>query len=86
MTKEQYAKILEQGAYVEGNENAKIAWLEFSDLQCPYCAKLYSDGTPSAVKAKYGDDINIRFNHFPLDFHPNALPAAEVAECLAQQK
>jgi hypothetical protein len=34
------------------------------------------------VRAEYGDNLNIRFNHFPLSFHPNALPAAEVVECL----
>ncbi|MDR0771938.1 MAG: thioredoxin domain-containing protein [Candidatus Peribacteria bacterium] len=63
-----------------------MIWFEFSDLQCPYCAKLYSDGTPAAIRAKYGDDISVIFNHFPLSFHPNAIPAAEVAECLATQK
>jgi hypothetical protein len=47
---------------------------------------LYSDGTPAAIRAKYGDDISVIFNHFPLSFHPNAIPAAEVAECLATQK
>jgi protein-disulfide isomerase len=47
---------------------------------------LYTNWTPKAVKEKYWDDINIRFNHFPLSFHPNAEPAAEVAECLWIQK
>ncbi|MDR2411312.1 MAG: DsbA family protein [Candidatus Peribacteria bacterium] len=30
-----------QGSYIDGNENTKITWLEYSDLQCPYCAQLY---------------------------------------------
>ncbi|MDR1988323.1 MAG: DsbA family protein [Candidatus Peribacteria bacterium] len=23
-----------------------MTWIEYSDLQCPYCARLYSEGTP----------------------------------------
>jgi protein-disulfide isomerase len=47
---------------------------------------LYTDGTLNEVKVKYGDKINVRFTHFPLSFHPNAEPAAEIIECLAAQK
>jgi protein-disulfide isomerase len=86
LTQEQFGKLSDVGSYVDGNRDSKIIWLEFSDLQCPFCAKLYSDETPTTIKAKYGDNISIIFNHFPLSFHPNAIPAAEVAECLATQK
>jgi protein-disulfide isomerase len=86
LTQEQYDLIKAQGSYIEGNKNAKITWLEYSDLQCPYSTLLYTTWTLEAVKAKYWEDINIRFNHFPLNFHPNAEPAAEIAECLWTQK
>ncbi len=74
------------GAYIDGNSDAKISWIEYSDLECPFCAKLHTSGTPDEVKQKYGDDINIVFQHFPLGFHANAKPGAEIAECLADQK
>jgi len=59
-------------SYINGNKDAKITWLEYSDLECPYCAKLHNSGTPEELIEKYGDDLNIIFNHFPLSFHKNA--------------
>jgi protein-disulfide isomerase len=43
LTEEQYDEVKASGNYIEGNEDAKITWLEYSDLQCPYCAKLYEE-------------------------------------------
>jgi len=74
------------GAYIDGNTDAKISWVEYSDLECPFCAKLHTSWAPDEIKAKYGDDINIVFQHFPLGFHANAKPGAELAECLGDQK
>lgn len=77
---------IKKDSYVKGNAAAKITWLEYSDLQCPFCAKLHKSWTVEELEKKYGETLNKVFNHFPLDFHPNAKPAAEVAECLAEQK
>ncbi|MDD3145218.1 MAG: thioredoxin domain-containing protein [Candidatus Gracilibacteria bacterium] len=78
---------IKRDSYIKGNVNAKITWLEYSDLECPYCAKLHAtDKTPATISAKYGDDLNIVFNHFPLYFHNNAQTGAEILECLAAQK
>lgn len=70
---------------IDGNPEAAITWIEYSDVQCPYCAKLHNDGTPDTVKAKYGDKINVVFQHFPLDFHASAQKGAEWLECIAEQ-
>ena len=78
-------EVLEQikdSSYVDWDEDAKITWLEYSDLECPYCAKLHNSDVESTLKAKYGDDLNIIFNHFPLWFHQKALPAANILECV----
>ncbi|USN57876.1 MAG: thioredoxin domain-containing protein [Candidatus Peribacteria bacterium] len=77
---------IKSGAYVKGNTAAPITWLEYSDLECPYCARLHNSGTPKEIMEKYGESINMIFQHFPLDFHANAKPGAEVLECLAAQK
>lgn len=76
---------IKEGSYVDGNSNAQITWIEYSDLECPFCAKLHNDGTSKIVMEKYGEDLNMIFQHFPLDFHPNALPGAEALECIAEQ-
>lgn len=71
---------------IHGNTNAKITWIEYSDVQCPYCAKLHNEGTPDTVSKKYGEDLNIVFQHFPLDFHAQAQKGAEALECSTEQK
>lgn len=77
------AGILE-GAYFMGNPNAKIVWLEYSDLECPFCKKLHDAGSITDVMEKYGDDVAFSFTHFPLGFHANAQKGAEAAECAAE--
>jgi protein-disulfide isomerase len=61
-----------------GNRAALVTIVEFSDLQCPYCARL--EPTLSRVRAAYGpEDLRIVWKNDPLPFHPNARPAAEAA-------
>lgn len=79
-------KTIKDNSYIKGNADAKITWIEYSDLECPYCAKLHNAGTAEELADKYGDDLNIVFNHFPLGFHANAQPGAEILECLGEQK
>jgi len=73
-------------SYIKGNKDAKITWIEYSDLECPFCAKLHNSDTVEALTEKYGDNLNISFNHFPLGFHKNAQTGAEILECLGEQK
>ena len=56
---------------------------EFSDFECPYCAR--AQPTLDALKQKYGDQIEIVYKHLPLSFHPNAQKAAEASECARDQ-
>lgn len=74
------------GSYIKGNKNAKITWIEYSDLECPFCAKLNKSDTIKTLTKKYGDKLNMAFNHFALDFHKNAETWAEILECLGEQK
>lgn len=81
-------EIIEQiknSSYIKWNPDAQITWVEYSDLECPYCAKLHENGTPTDLMEKYGDKLNIVFNHFPLDFHANAMPGAQILECSGEQ-
>jgi len=82
-------KVLENiksNSYIKWDKNAKITWIEYSDLECPFCAKLHNSGTPEELEKKYGKDLNQVFQSFPLDFHKNALPGAEALECLGKEK
>jgi protein-disulfide isomerase len=67
----------------KGPESAPVTIVEFSDFDCPYCARLAP--TLDQVVANYGDKVRLVFRQFPLDMHPNARKAAEAALCANDQ-
>jgi protein-disulfide isomerase len=66
-----------------GPAGAPIELIEFSDFQCPYC--LRANPTVKQVLSTYGDRIHFVYRNYPLPSHPNARPAAEAAQCAAEQ-
>lgn len=67
-----------------GDKNAPVTIIEFSDYQCPFCGRFWSQTLPS-LKEQYIDTGKVRFVYrdFPLSsIHPMAQPAAEAAECV----
>ncbi|MBF0353438.1 MAG: thioredoxin domain-containing protein [SAR324 cluster bacterium] len=70
-------------SYVRGNVKGKVMLLEFSDYQCPYCAKVQP--TLNKLVEKYGDRIAFGYQHYPLPFHTEADEAAIAAECAGDQ-
>lgn len=71
------------GKPVRGNANAAVTIVEFSDFQCPYCAR--GAETVEQLLEKYPEDVKFVFMHYPLGFHPWARPAAIATECAANQ-
>jgi protein-disulfide isomerase len=69
-----------------GDEDAPILIVEFSDYQCPYCAKFANDTLP-LIKEKYIDTGKVKFMYrdFPIPSHSQAYPAALLAECVRDQ-
>ncbi len=74
-----------QASPKNGNPDAPITWIEYADLECPFCARLHTSGTTKTILEDNGGQVNIVFQHFPLDSHPNALSAAQWAECAREQ-
>ncbi|MFH1508762.1 MAG: DsbA family protein [bacterium] len=72
--------------YVLGDADAPVTMIEFSDYQCPYCERHFSQTTPE-IKKNYVDTgkVKLIFRDFPLSFHPNAFPAATAANCAGEQ-
>jgi len=72
------------GDPVRGPAGAPITIVEFSDYQCPFCARV--NPTLAKVRETYGDKVRIIFKDYPLPNHPEAPKAAEAAHCAAEQK
>jgi protein-disulfide isomerase len=70
--------------FVMGDPQASVTIVEFSDFQCPYCARLST--TLDSLLSTYPGRIRIVYRHFPIDvLHPQARKAAMAAECAGQQ-
>ncbi|MBU0667782.1 DsbA family protein [Patescibacteria group bacterium] len=67
-------------------EQAPVTIIEFSDYQCPFC-KDFFDQSFEKLKKEYIDTgkVHYVFRDFPLNVHPQALPAATAANCAAEQ-
>lgn len=69
-------------------KKAKVAIVEFSDFECPFCQKFHKDSYDTLVK-DYVDTGKavISFRDYPLPFHePKASLAAETAQCVKEAK
>ncbi|MBI5037703.1 MAG: DsbA family protein [Candidatus Kerfeldbacteria bacterium] len=65
---------------VEGNPDATIVIVEFSDFQCPFCFQAFPI-VRELINA-YGQDVKFVYRDFPItDSHPQAQKAAEAGEC-----
>lgn len=72
---------------VKGDKDAPVTIIEFSDFQCPFCSRFFSQTLPQ-IQEQYIDTGKVKFvyKHFPLDsIHPQATPAALASECANEQ-
>ena len=69
-----------------GKEDAPVTIVEFSDYECPFCARFYQQTLPSLEEEyiKTGK-VKLVYRDFPLSFHPQAEPAAIAANCAGEQ-
>lgn len=70
-----------------GDKNAKVVMIEFSDFQCPFCRRFYTQTLPD-LENEYITTGKVLFVYrdFPLDsIHPGARPSAVAAECADEQ-
>jgi protein-disulfide isomerase len=77
--------VVEVGATdpANGDASAPVTIVEFSDYQCPFCARV----TPTMAKIMetYRGKVRRIFKDFPLANHPQAPKAAEAARCAGDQ-
>jgi protein-disulfide isomerase len=67
----------------KGNPAAPVTIIEFTDFECPSCARVQP--LLEEVAKEYGDRVRLVVRDFPLEQHANALKAAEAAEAAREQ-
>ena len=69
---------------IKGSPRAELTIVEFSDYQCPYCARFTKDTYPR-LEQEFIATGKVRYAmlDFPLRNHPFAFKAAEAATCAA---
>jgi len=69
-----------------GNRKARVAIVEFSDFQCPFCGRFHDDAFKE-IRKNFVDTGKVLFVYkdFPLSFHEHAMDAALAARCAGEQ-
>lgn len=74
---------------MRGPKTASVTIIEYSDFQCPYCARLAL--VLMRLEKEFPEDLRVVFRHFPLigtperPFHDKAALSAQAAEAAGQQ-
>lgn len=81
----EFVSVSEDDDAILGDKDAPITIIEFSDFQCPYCAKFSTDTKPQLM-SEYIDKGLVKFIYrdFPLPSHTQASMAAQAAECVGE--
>lgn len=75
-----------KGAMMQGSPTAKVAIIEYSDFECPFCGEFARQTLPT-LQEKYikTGRVQFYFFHNPLLIHAEAEKAAEAGVCAARQ-
>lgn len=73
-----------EDAYVLGKSDAPIRIVEFSDFECPFCARLHP--TLAKILEDFPEQVSWEYRHLPLPNHRNAEQAAIAGECIGRLK
>jgi protein-disulfide isomerase len=76
-------KLDNSGSPAIGPSDAPVTLVEFSDFECPYCARFYH--TLKQLAENYSGKIRIVYRQFPINTHPNAQAAAVASLCADEQ-
>src|SRR5215217_229924 len=68
---------------VKGNAKAVVTIVEFTDFECPSCARQHP--ILDRIANEFGDRVRLVVRDFPLSQHANARKAAEAAEAAREQ-
>lgn len=72
--------------HIRGYKDAKIVFIEYSDLECPFCKDYHESMKKILAEYSQNNQVAWVYRHFPLSFgekplHPQAAKEAEATEC-----
>lgn len=68
--------------YIQGNPQARVTLVEYSDFECPQCQ--YFHPTLTKLLSYYGNSIRLISRRYPLPQNQNAEKEAEAALCVGK--
>lgn len=74
---------LDGAAYTDGDKDAKIVLVEFSDYECPFSKR--AQATVDRIRDEYKGKIYYVFFDYPLPFHQHSKEAHIAARCAGEQ-
>ena len=79
-------KVTTKGAATLGRPDAPVTMVAYMDYECPFCKRFETQSFPE-IKKQYIHTGKVRYlvRDLPLDFHKNALKAAESTHCAGEQ-
>lgn len=78
-----FIEIEDQDLIYGEKEEFLVTLVEFSSLQCPFCARASS--TMRELLDEYGDQVRFVFKHKPLPMHSRSIPAGKAVIAAEQQ-
>lgn len=86
ITQELWDKVIANPAAAKGSEDAPVTMVEFTDYQCPFCARHFTTTLPQ-IEKEYVETGKVRYliRDLPLPIHPNAPAAALAARCAGDE-
>ncbi len=75
--------VITKDTLIKGPIDAPITIVEYSDFECPFCARGHN--TVEALMKKYPGKVRFIYKHLPLSFHPNAMISSQYFEAIALQ-
>lgn len=76
---------INDGDYVLGDRSADLMFIEYSDMECPFCKTFHN--TLHKLMDEYGKTGKMAwaYRHYPIDqLHPKARKEAEATECAGE--
>lgn len=77
--------LVQEDDHILGNPDAPIVFIEYSDLECPFCGEFHKEMHKLIDEYGTSGDVAWIYRHAPLaQLHQKATLEAEAAECVAE--